>query len=485
MRLNHLSISLRLTLLFSSIFLLGWVGFGAAMWLGLQHSLTQERHQTLARRLDRLQELLLNSQNEPSSSRIQDFRDFAHATGNGLNEVFRPDGSRYYPSPSNAAKSFSWPHVDTRDGESFLLVNSAGQSYRVMERPAQIGTDKVCLMVAAPTAANQLILDGFASGLWASAPLLLLISSLGGYWLSRRALRPVDHITATARSISIRNLSERLPRGGSADELQRLSETFNDMLARLESAVGQIRQFTADASHELRGPLSFVRTVAEVALRNPQIDAESKESFQEIVDEVARAAVLLEDMLTLARADARSGDAILEAMDVGQLLRSACDHALPLAEERGLRLTTTIPADAPLLVAADEKALRRLFWILLDNAIKYTPAPGKIAVTLTAEDDSLLVGVSDTGVGIPSEALPFVFDRFYRSDPSRSQSEGSGLGLAIAKWIAELHGGVLSISSQLNQGTRVQLQLPSLQAHAMHTSAPPGRGGDSSHLLLK
>jgi len=468
MRLGRVSISLRLTLWFATIFLLGWVAFGAAMWFNLKHSLTQERRATLTRRLDRLQELLLKTQGEANADRYGDFKDFAHATGNGLSEVFRADGQRYYPSPSSAARNFPWPSATLSATKQFLLVNSSGQFYWVLSRPWQLGADKIDLMAAAPAAGNQLILDTFWSGLLASAPLLLLTSSLGGYWLSRRALRPVDRITATARSISIRNLSKRLPETGSADELQRLTETCNAMLARLDSAVGQIRQFTADASHELRGPLSFVRTVSEVALRNQKIDEESRACFHDIVGEVAKASVLLDDMLTLARADARSSEAVLEALDIGMLLQQACAHALPIAVERGLRFSTKIPEET-LWAAADEQTLRRLFWILLDNAMKYTSAPGEITVSLRAADAALLIEVRDTGVGIPAKDLPFVFNRFYRADPSRSQTEGSGLGLSIAQWIAALHSGALSITSELHHGTTVQLKLPILADQEIHS----------------
>jgi heavy metal sensor kinase len=460
LRLSRISISLRLTLWFASIFLLGWVTFGAAMWLILKHSLTQERHSTLVRRLNRLQELVMKVQGEDQTHRIQDFKDFAHATGNGLSEILRADGSHYFPSPSAAAQAFPWPAIDDSKTEIFQRVNASGHFYWMVGRPWQLGSEKLYLMAAAPSISDMDILDAFSSGLLASAPLLFAVSSLGGYLLSRRALRPVDRITVTARSISIRNLSERLPNATSSDELHRLTETFNAMLERLESAVGQIKQFTADASHELRGPLSFVRTVAEVALRNPRIDTESREAFTDIVSEVAKSAVLLEDMLTLARADARSADAVLEALDVAPVLRNAYERALPIATERGLSLTCRIPADEAAWAIADELTLRRLFWILLDNAIKYTPAPGTIAVSLSSVNTDLLIEVSDTGVGIPAADLPFIFNRFYRADPSRGQTEGSGLGLAIAKWIADLHGCTLSVFSEIDEGTTVLLRFP-------------------------
>jgi signal transduction histidine kinase len=318
----------------------------------------------------------------------------------------------------------------------------------------------VFIYTAAPATGNLLILQRFRQGLLISAPVLLLVSSAGGYWLSRRALKPVDRITATARSISIRNLSERLPVTKSGDELERLTETCNAMLARIESAVSQIKQFTGDASHELRGPLSFVRTVAEVALRNPEVDQNSQQSFRDIVDEIAKASVLLEDMLTLARADANCGDAVMEPMVLARAIEEACDMARPIAAERGLDLRISLGSAQSTMVLGDFTSLRRVFWILLDNALKYTEAPGFVEISLSLSDENVSVHVRDNGRGIPEADLPHIFDRFYRADPSRSQIEGSGLGLTIAKWIADLHRTKLVVSSELNIGTDAHLVLP-------------------------
>jgi heavy metal sensor kinase len=460
MRLNRASISLRLTLWFFCIFLLGWVSFGAAMWFHLKLTLADERYLTLSRRIDRLQDLLHKTQNEDPAERFQEFKDFSHATGNGLAEIFRANGSRAFPSPSEAARSFAWPAVSTGDAQQFLQVKSAGQPYWVMARSFPLGTETLYLFAAAPASGNQLILDRFWEGLIVFAPILLLISSAGGYWLSRRALKPVDRITATARSISIRNLSERLPVTNSGDELERLTETCNAMLARLEAAVNRIKQFTGDASHELRGPLSFVRTVAEVALRYPGIDAESRQAFQDIVEEAAKAGILLEDMLTLARADAECSGTVLEPLNLVAAIQEAWDLARPIAAERNLTLTLSLGGARTVKVLGDFSSLRRLIWILLDNALKYTHAHGKIDVSLTASAQHTTVLVRDTGSGIPASDIPRIFDRFYRADPSRSQIEGSGLGLAIAKWIADLHHAEISVSSELDKGTTVQLLLP-------------------------
>jgi len=457
---GRVSISLRLTILFGGVFFLGWILFGASMWINLRSTLKSERRQTLTRRIDRLQELLAKDQAEATVDRYQDFADFAHATGNGLAEIFHPDGTRAYPSPSAAAQAFPWPKIEDDDVERFVAVQSSGQSYWVLARRATLANQPLVLFAAAPNAGNLVLLQSFLKGLLASAPLLLLISSAGGYWISRRALQPVDRIIAKARSISIGNLSERLPVTETGDELQRVAETCNAMLGRLESAVGQIRQFTADASHELRGPLSFTRTVAEVALRNPDIDPESRRAFQEIVDEAAKAAVLLEEMLTLARSDAGHVDLPMEPTDLGVVIEEVCEMAKTIADQSGLTLAVMHRTNMAANVIGDFSSLRRLIWILVDNALKYTPAPGMIEVSLAVAAKSATLSVRDTGIGISATDLPRIFDRFYRADPSRGMVEGNGLGLSIAKWIAETHHAQLLVASEERIGTTFRLTFP-------------------------
>lgn len=451
------SISFRLTLWFGTILLAGWVLFGAAMWFNLKRTLINERYVTLSNRIDRLEKLLDDARNESIPERFSDYQEFARATGHGLAEVFRTDGSLALPSPTRAAQGFPWPPVPAGDAEKFSYVKQ--RNYWALSRRISLGGQTLYLAVASPEAQHTLILDSFWEGLLASAPILLLISSACGYWLSRRALKPVDQVAAAARSISIRNLSERLPVARTGDEIERLAETCNAMLTRLEAAVNQIKQFTADASHELRGPLSFVRTVAEVALRNPRADAASQLAFRDIVEETTKATVLLEDMLTLARADAEQGTKALEVLNLAEVVEQACEMARPIAEQRDLDLEMSLGTRV-IDVFGDFTALRRLLWILLDNALKYTQPPGRIDVALSATATAATVMVRDSGAGIAQRDLPHIFDRFYRADPSRSQIEGAGLGLSIAKWIAETHRADLKVASELNKGTVFQLVFP-------------------------
>jgi signal transduction histidine kinase len=432
------------------------------MWFVLKTTLTGGRSHTLERRADRLSDLLNDTKELPAEQRERKFQAFASATGGGLIEVFRANGNRALPSPSADSKDFPWPRAASITRDRFSEVAFQGQPYRVLARPFSCDLGPVVLFMAGPLENNRQVLRAFTAGLLWTVPALLAISALGGYSLSRRALRPVDQITAATRSISVSNLSARLPVPESRDELQRLSETCNEMLARLESAVNEIKRFTGDASHELRNPVSFVRTTAELALRNRQADPASRRAFEDIVAECGKANRLLQDMLTLARADTGHSRLAFEPVDLVEVLRAISQKGKLLAEERGHRLTIEFDSDRHATVLGDYASLQRLLWILLDNAFKYTPPPGSIRLKLALEGNQAVVTVEDTGIGISAADLPNIFGRFYRADKSRSQVEGAGLGLSIAQWIANVHGASISAESREEQGSvfRIAFTLP-------------------------
>lgn len=472
MVIAYRSISLRLTIWFSAVTFAGLALFGAVMWLDLRDTLTSGRSRTLERRAERLGDLLRDTQADPAGARIRKFQAFADATGNGLIEVFDATGARALPSPTAAAQTFPWPRVTPVQSDGFSEVRFQGQPYRILAHPFSLGSQALVLCAAAPLENNRLVLNTFSAGLLWAIPALLAISELGGYALSRRALSPVDQIAAATRSISVTNLSARLPVPETRDELQRLSETQNEMLARLESAVNEIKRFTDDASHELRSPVSFVRTTAELALRNPQIDAGSRRAFEEIVAECGKASRLLKDMLTLARADAGNSRIAFEPVDLAEVVKAVCQKARPLAKERGQTLTQCFEDGCCAAVWGDYCSLLQLLWILLDNAVKYTPALGTIKVTLTAAKEKVTVTVEDNGIGIPQAELPLIFKRFYRADPSRSQVEGFGLGLSIAMWIAGVHSAALSVDSKENEGSVFKIVFPLLTGEPQAEASP-------------
>ncbi len=294
--------------------------------------------------------------------------------------------------------------------------------------------------------------------LWFSAPLLLIGAGFGGYLISRRALGPVDRITTAAESISISSLSDRLEVPKTSDELQRLSETLNGMLARLNASVQKISQFTADASHELRAPVSG------------RTSEEFHDDMIQILAEAERTSKLIDSLLLLARADAGGSELQHELTDVSTSLREAVEQGRSLSAEKRIELTAGLDSPA-VVVHGDGEALRRLFFILIDNAIKYTPEGGRVQVRVEVLDGQAAIKVSDCGMGISESDLPHIFDRFWRADKVRSRGlGGAGLGLSIARWIVDQHHGSIEVRSELSEGSTFTVKIPLAEA-ASGTSA--------------
>jgi len=278
--------------------------------------------------------------------------------------------------------------------------------------------------------------------------------------MSKRALAPVDQIITATQSIGSTNLSSRLPVPASRDELQRLTETLNEMLARIERAFRRISQFTADASHEFRTPVTLMRTRAELALRRPRTESEYRETVEQMHEELLRTSELIERLMVLARADSGVEALQFKTTDLADIVRTIVEQAHTFAEAKKLKLRSEIPTQA-FLIEADSDFLKRLLLILIDNAVKYTPEGGMITVALTPQAATAEVTVTDTGIGIAEAELPNIFERFYRTDKARSrESGGAGLGLAIAKWIVEAHRGSISVSSTAGSGSSFILRLP-------------------------
>jgi heavy metal sensor kinase len=286
-------------------------------------------------------------------------------------------------------------------------------------------------------------------------PLALAGAGAGGFVLASRALAPVDRITRAASEISEQNLSRRLP-VGTRDELGRLATTFNALIERLQQAFERQRRFTADASHELRTPLSLVQAITSQKLMRRREPEEYEQALRQIDEATAYMAKLTAHLLTLARADAGQVRLEREPLDLTELL----EH---VAGQVGDASSRSIPvhADGPVPAIGDAIRLTELFLNLLENAVKYTPAEGSVEVQVRRNQGDAEVVVRDTGIGIPPEHLPHVFDRFYRVDKARArEAGGTGLGLAISRWIAEAHGGSVRADSQPGQGTTMTVTLP-------------------------
>ena len=315
--------------------------------------------------------------------------------------------------------------------------------------------------VAAPMGPAYAALNRFHRWLLLLLPAILALAGAGGYWVSRRALAPVDRITRAVQAITVQSLDRRLVVPAADDELRRLATTFNDMLARLQSAVSDIVRFTADASHELRTPVSLVRTTAELALRHERTPHEYRVAFEEVLEHAQHMSALVDDLLVLARTDAgidARGDTVVDLRDIAdQTIREVAT----LADRRQVSLAVDVPSE-PLIVRGDTVSLRRLLMILLDNAVKYSPCGGTVRVRMSAAPSigvgatTALVEVSDSGIGLDPAETPRLFERFYRGARARQHApEGSGLGLAIARTIIERYDGSMALESAGGASGRV------------------------------
>jgi heavy metal sensor kinase len=290
-------------------------------------------------------------------------------------------------------------------------------------------------------------------------PLLIGLAGAGGYWLTSRNLAPLAWMAGQARRITHSNLETRLEIGAAAEELVTLSASFNELLSRLDQSFDHMRRFVADASHELRTPISIIRGEADVALSNDRSAAEYKQTLAVILDESRRLSRLVDDLLNLARADAGRVKLQVQEFYLNDLLAECCRSAQTLASARHIALECR--CDDDVTYRGDEELLRRMVMNLVDNAIRYTPEGGKVNVALEPSADGLAIRISDTGTGIASEAVPHVFERFYRGDKARSRQDGGfGLGLAIVKWVAESHNGAVAVASTPGAGSTFTVTLP-------------------------
>lgn len=284
----------------------------------------------------------------------------------------------------------------------------------------------------------------------------VVVLVLGGSWLMRRALRPIEAFTTTAERVHADNLTERIPRSGRGDELDRLAEVFNEMLARVEGGIASVRDFTLHASHELKTPLTILSMQAEGALAEAALAPAQRELLESQLEEVRRLASLVDALALLAKADAGLRVILPQPLALDQELRAACDNIAPLAGSRGISID--FPACEPISVDGDRARLRQALLNLLDNAIRYNHRGGRVSVKLAREDGQATITIANTGPEVPSDLLPRIFERFVRADDGGLHADGSGLGLSVVKAIVVAHGG--SIFAQSAPGeTRFQVGL--------------------------
>ncbi len=482
------SIRLKLTVWYSVVLLAALGAFGIAAYLYTGAMLFQNLNLSLRNETEWLKDILegrLDMERGKSRNPRSDvFGQSASAdtTGSGESQSESAEdydiwNKIYEHSLLNSKKQFVYV-LDRRGRvfyKSFNLMQDTLPTppglkpYSVIVTKATVGTQKIRLAalntkyyeirVAYPVEEITDVLQNLFSIFLVLIPIVLVISIVGGYFLAKQSLKPVEAMTQTARKITATNLRERISVNNPDDEMGRLAETLNDMIGRLEASFEQVRQFSMDASHELRTPLTIMRGEIELALRERKPTAVYKRTLSSLLEEVLRMTGIIEGLILLAKAD--SGTAKLERKPtrLASLVGEIKEDAEILAERKKIGVSISRLDEATVL--GDPVRLRQLMLNLVDNAIKYTPEGGKIRLSLERLGADARFIVEDTGIGIPPADLRKIFDRFYRVDKSRSRApDGLGLGLSISKWVAEAHGGNLVAESRVGSGSRFTVVLP-------------------------
>jgi signal transduction histidine kinase len=392
------------------------------------------------------------------------YRDYLILVDRDRNILFLSESARALSFQSLRTLADQIPPELTPKAATSIPLGVPGGAVRFTVVPVSgAGEDLGAILLAAPFTNSTFDPRVLLNAILVVSPVVVVFAMALAYWLAGSALVPVRLIMDEMDAIKDgRSLHRRLAVPLSNDELARLALTLNGMLARLETSFGSLHRFTADASHELKTPLMVLRAGVERALTHPSTPSESIEALDEALEQVNQMSEMVEDLLTLARADEGRAPLTMDEMDLRELIADATETAGLLAEGQGVEVTSKVP-DTPVLLPVDRQRLRELLLNLATNAVKYTPAGGSVAIELEDAPDQVRLRVTDTGIGIAPGDLPHIFDRFWRADPARSRTgdrPGVGLGLSITKWIAEAHGGTIMVASRPARGTSFTVTLP-------------------------
>jgi len=453
--MKALPIRLRLSLWYFAMFATAACLLSAANWWMLRRSVDSTEYHDLQERAEDVQ-LLLAHQNANLS--IEDLRrEFASIysikdDGKWL-QVVDQEGNWIYRSQRMIAENPVLPSPDRLPRQGVLAEFLQGTRHvRVLAYPIAAGGKRYSVQTGIALNKSMVLLTTFRTDLLLLTPAMIILAAIGGHWMSRGALRPVAVLAMEARRINDRNLDIRLPVPTAEDELTDLSRTLNQMLERIDNAFASVRAFTGNASHELRTPIALLRTEIEVTLYRERDGDEYRSTLTHLHEETIRMTNLVENLLSLARADGGAEVMTLvpiHAKDLFERQEQAWGKILRLA-----LIECRVEIQDDLVFLGDFGGLSRLLSILLENAAKYTAPGGSVLLSATSAGDAVVLSVRDTGVGISPEDIPKIFDRFFRGAQSGGfGTRGSGLGLALAKWIAERHGTRLSVESSPGRGS--------------------------------
>lgn len=446
MKAREISIRVRLTLWYSTVLACGLLFFAGSIWLLLKQSLYRDLQGELADRTRSLTAFIKEELSESGGHLGEELEEYSHGLPSGTYFAFFDElGTEVFASK----KDLRWPGVNAVAQEHYLLKEDA----------LSLDSHRYRIETAISTQQAESILRQLRLLLLTLTPAVIALATLGGFLLSRQALRPVNEITSAARTLSINDLSQRLRVPQTGDELQYLSETWNSMLDRLADAVGRLSRFTQDASHELRTPLAIIRSTAEIASRRPRAEQDYVTAFQQIITESDRLTLLVQDLLSLARGDSLSKPEMKPLCLTG-LVQDVCGELRSIAAANNISIVEQIP-HSEFAIVGNRALLRRLLIVLIDNAMNYSRPQGTVEVRMQEAGAMVRVEIADQGIGIIESDLPRIFDRFFRSDAARQAwQDGAGLGLSLAATIARQHGAELEVQSKPGIGSTFAVLFP-------------------------
>ncbi|MHB8475795.1 MAG: sensor histidine kinase [Steroidobacteraceae bacterium] len=466
--MNHRSLAFRLGALYTLLLSATFALVGTGTFYGLQQYLRSNLRDSLSRRSTQVEQILTQAPidaTDRSIAREIDTR-IAPEFNNRFVRVTREPAILVYRSGPPADRSFDPSALSVVTVPS-TMANAAPKTEIVrdehmMIRATPVATNSGKYLVELGVSIDSIdeVLNRLLDLLALLLPVLIVCAAGGGYWLVSRALRPVDLLSQTAEQMSLQNLTLRLPVEPSGDALERLSISLNNMLGRLRDSVQTQRRFLADASHELRTPLTVIKgELQELTHEDGLSQSDLRERVGSVLEEVARLEHLVSGLLVLSRLDAGETRADWVDVDLAQLTLSTAEQMRLMAEDRDVDIDLSGLQSA--VVWGDRARLKQIIVNLLDNAIRFTPRGGEVALRTASDDSGSILEIADTGIGIPAASLPHVFDRFYRVDAARSREDGgAGLGLSIVRSICTTHGAEVDVKSRPRAGSTFRVRFP-------------------------
>ena len=464
--MNFHSLRFRMAGWYAGVLALCLIIFGAAVYLGLARYLDATLRASLRSEGQSIGEKLLIDVNRKGDSFVTgEINEMAPEISGRFIRITRQDGSILYQSPTPINQSFVPARISTIHGwgaQPFSLEDThAGANAVLIEAVPFIAPEGNSFLIEVGASAREIhsTLHGLTTILGLGMPLIVAAAVLGGIFVMKRALRPLDEITRTAETITSRNFGERLPTIRTGDEIERLTTSLNRMMSRLEDSFQHISRFSADVSHELRTPLTILRGELESLSQYDHLSSAAMEVVGSALEEIGRLTQIVNQLLEISRLEAGQGSKEISIVNLGQLAISTAEQMRLLADEKSIRVDYLAAAEVN--VAGNASLLKQVVVNLLDNAIKYTPSGGSVELRVENTGTKAVLEVRDSGIGISADALPHICERFFRADRARTRhSGGAGLGLSIVKSICTAQGGELSILSKEGEGTRVRIEMP-------------------------